>query len=339
MNKVITTTSGGLGNQLFQYAAGRELASRLDATLYINNSGHIKNTFLPGRSMKEVRETIIDCSYELEQFGIEVPVFSHLPKFVEKWFKTLGYLSVCATSPYARKKYTYLLEQLTQNYYRWLIRKLKWMDGFTIFSERSPSYSSDWEKVEGNKVYMNFGLWQSERYFYQIRDEIRAEYNQVLSRYEGPKTAPLTKEIKQAGSVCLHFRRGDFHKAGWLLPMDYYIRAIQTLKLLTQGRDLHFYIFTDDVEDLEPLLPQLWDVNKYPYTFVSNHKLSAYEEMMLITHCEHHVISNSTYAWWGAWLHDQERDPREGAKYVIAPKKWMPKEIYAAVDCAPWILV
>lgn len=92
--------------------------------------------------------------------------------------------------------------------------------------------------------------------------------------------------------------------------MQYYQKAIEYIAQRVDSP--HFFIFSDDYE---------WSVEnfkflQFPYTCISNGADKNYEDMTLMSQCQYHIIANSSFSWWGAWL-----DPRKD-KIVIAPKQW-----------------
>ena len=99
-----------------------------------------------------------------------------------------------------------------------------------------------------------------------------------------------------------------------VLPFDYYDKAI---KFLTDNiKNPAFYIFSDDIE---------WVKNNFkidfPSVYIQNALDKDYEDMRLMSQCKHHIIANSTFSWWGAWL-DTNPD-----KIVIAPERYAQKRI------------
>jgi len=76
----------------------------------------------------------------------------------------------------------------------------------------------------------------------------------------------------------------------------------------------HFFIFTDDVAWAKENL-KISD----PHTFVSGNDLSGPQELWLMSKCQHNIIANSSFSWWGAWLNQNP------TKHVIAPEKWTVK--------------
>lgn len=172
------------------------------------------------------------------------------------------------------------------------------------------------------------GYWQSERYFEDFSDQIRRELS--------VKTAPdkrnrdLLAEIAAGPAVSLHIRRGDYvsnpktNTVHGTCSLDYYRRAVDRVAHQMDERPV-FYIFSD-----EPA----WAVANLDLPFetrVMDHNDSRrnYEDLRLMAACRHHVIANSSFSWWGAWL-----NPSEG-KIVIAPSRWFADPAMNNPDIVP----
>ena len=333
MAKVWVGCRGGLGNQLFQYAAGRALAKRLNAELCLDISYYEVQT-------KEYPECTFR-SYELPQIlGLRPSTCT---------IAEIAFARVRPFLPNRERKsiLANLKRKLCYKIYGFMIRStlLGYRDifssSYTYFQEPHLHYTPNWAKLSGS-VYLK-GYWQSERYFKQITSELRRELS--LDRFESKRTAAVLSKIKKPYSVSIHFRRRDNFKWGWVLPLVYYTRALDLLKRLTQ-EELCLYIFSDDVEELKTLLPEVVKNTCLPYELVSGQGYSSYEEMMLMSHCQHHIMANSTYSWWGTWLHDRSADDRPGEKYVIAPRIWFPEGSHNATHlnfrdtyCEDWISI
>jgi hypothetical protein len=94
----------------------------------------------------------------------------------------------------------------------------------------------------------------------------------------------------------------------------------------------HFFVFSDDIDwveqQLSGLVPNI--------TFVKGNSDSKnWIDMMLMSNCKHHIIANSTYSWWGAWLNQNSN------KIVIAPKKWFNDPLIDTKNLVPesWIRI
>ena len=126
-------------------------------------------------------------------------------------------------------------------------------------------------------------------------------------------------------------RRGDCTVAATNrvdLPLEYYLNAISTIK--ERLGDPTFFVFSDDIPFVKEYLPQ-----NLAMVFVDhNDDFSAHEDLRLMSSCHHHIIANSTFSWWGAWL-----NPRTD-KMVIAPKHWYNTEDSYYPDLLPqtWLL-
>ena len=330
MTKVWVKFFGGLGNQLFQYAAGRALANRLSAELSLDIA-HFEVKAKERRSRQSIQmdETLRD--YELcEAFGIQTLTYK---------ITAIAFARIQLVLPNRehRSLLARLRRKLLYKFYSFIEQRV--CSSYTHFREPHYHYTPHWEKLSGN-VYLD-GYWQSERYFKQITSELRRELS--LDRFESKRTAAVLSKIKKPCSVSVHFRRSDYIELSRQLPLCYYTRALEIIRKLV-GEKLCLYIFCDDVEELKTLLPEV--VKDLPYELVSVQGYSSYEEMMLMSRCQHHIMANSTYSWWGTWLHDRSADDRPGEKYVIAPRIWIPEGGYGATHknvkdlyCDGWILI
>lgn len=172
------------------------------------------------------------------------------------------------------------------------------------------------------------GYWQTERYFGHIRPTLLTEL--TLRAPVTPYIQRLADQIASTPqSVSVHFRRGDyvsdpkvaaFHG---VCSMDYYNNAIQSLtKQVHNSR--HFFLFSDDPDWLATNIP----AGVEPYTIVDARQSSAREDLWLMSLCRHHVVANSSFSWWGAWL-----SRHEGIN--IAPGRWFQAPSFNDQDIVP----
>jgi Glycosyl transferase family 11 len=170
---------------------------------------------------------------------------------------------------------------------------------------------------------------------YTIVDEVAHELRTELTLKEPArgKNLELLQQISRSrSSVSLHVRRGDCTVAATNrtdLPLDYYLDAISSFK--QRLGDPIFFVFSDDIPFVKKYLPQ----NVTTVFVEHNDDYTAHEDMRLMSSCQHHIIANSTFSWWGAWL-----NPRPD-KLVIAPKQWYNTEdsYYPALQPLTWKLV
>lgn len=166
----------------------------------------------------------------------------------------------------------------------------------------------------GDGVYLD-GHWQSEKYFKNIEGLLRSELT-LKPPLEG-KNLELAKQIENCEAVSIHVRRGDFIsnpkrlKFHGVCEMDYYLRCVE--RLTGTIGEPNFFVFSDEPEWCHT------NVNLgYPTTIVSHNGVNGnYEDLRLMSLCKHHILANSTFSWWGAWL------SRHGEKKVFAPRKWI----------------
>lgn len=275
---IITRLTGGLGNQLFQYAAGRRLALARGVELKLGISS-LSNPNDPNKrqyalaapfKMKPVLAT------QEEETALAGPKRRLLFRFMPKRFRV----------PELRP--TSFIKEL---HFHFDPRILDLPDG----------------------VYLN-GYWQSERYFSDMADLIREDL--TFSSVPEGRNAALAREIGSCQAVSLHVRRGDYvsneiiHRIHGVCSLDYYERAIALIT--SRVNNPVFFIFSDDPDWVREhfKLP-------YPTQIVGhNGPEHSYEDMRLMSLCHHHIIANSSFSWWGAWLNPSKD------KIVVAPKRW-----------------
>lgn len=271
---IIVKISGGLGNQLFQYAAARSLAHKRGVELILD-----LNWFNHRPSSNTVRE------FELDGYEIQ------------------------ARKPNAGEQLWLKLHQG-----RFLSRIPIFPRRWQHFREQAFAFDPKVLDLPGN-TYLD-GYWQSYKYFSDIAQQIRTEL--TPKAVLGDIDQAVAREISHANSqaVSLHVRRGDYvtnpaaAKTHGLCGNVYYEDAVKTVASSLQ--DPHFFVFSDDMEWVRGNLALPGKV-----TYVDhNGAKSAFQDLRLMSLCDHHIIANSSFSWWGAWLRCNEHG------LVIAPAKW-----------------
>ena len=138
----------------------------------------------------------------------------------------------------------------------------------------------------------------------------------------------LADQMKKEDSVCVHIRRGDYigNKRLEVCTEEYYKRAIELIK--TKIRKPVFYIFSNSPFELE------WIQNHYAFTkdmYFVNEGNNEHEDLFLMYHCRNHIISNSTFGWWGSYL--------SNGNITIAPQKWSNSDEQQDILRTGWILI
>lgn len=274
---IVTRLIGGLGNQLFQYAAGRMLAYKLKTKLKLDITSfeHYKLR-----------------TYRLSNF------------FIKEVFATQADIQTFDSRPRSRSdKIVKRLIEITG-----LPVKRK-----TVFREPVLGLMNQDLFSASGDVYLD-GYWQSEKYFAEIENVIRdeARVKQPLDQYNHK----LIGYIQSINSVSLHVRRGDYvsdpstNSVHGICDNQYYINCAN--EIAAKVNNPHYFIFSDDSEWVSKNLHL-----PYPTTYIShNGQERDFEDLRLMSACKHHIIANSSFSWWGAWL------GRYSEKIVYAPKRW-----------------
>lgn len=180
-------------------------------------------------------------------------------------------------------------------------------------NERLWAFDPEVLKVSDN-VYLD-GYWASEKYFSEIAEVLRAELT-PKDRMDGVN-AEMASEMARVTSVCIHVRRGDYvtnpeiNRVHGTCSLKYYNKCIGEMAL--KIRNPHFYVFSDDIPWTKKNL-----ILEYPVTYVDqNNKENDFKDLYLMSKCKHHIIANSSFSWWGAWLSNSEDH------IVFATSRWL----------------
>ena len=224
-------------------------------------------------------------------------------------FELCHYNIQCEISHYKRNYR--LINKLYKGYFKFLKSLKIKFNSSHHFIESSLLF--DKKVLSLNDVTYLDGYFQSEQYFSGIKEIILKEFTlkNQLSNY----SKFVKKNIISKNSVSLHIRRGDYinnpnaHKIHGLCKLDYYESAINFMKDQIGLFDL--FIFSDDIKWAK--LNIKFENN---YFIEDDQNRIPHEDIYLMSLCNHNIIANSSFSWWGAWLNQNQN------KKVIAPKKW-----------------
>lgn len=283
---VIARLTGGLGNQMFQYAAARALADRLGAELLLDLRAFEHALALRAYTRR---------AYALAPFKLRARVAT--PADLRNW-------------PVWVVEIGMRLRLVRPLFRRWNFE---------------PAITYDPRVRTLREPVCLVGYWQSERYFIDIADRIRADF--TLAQTMSDDNSRLLELARSDRSVGLHVRRGDFVSLNnaaqmhGLCSIDYYRRAISLVR--NRCPECRFLVFSDDPEWARAELPL--DPSA---VFVTGNAERPEQDLALMSACKHHIIANSSFSWWAGWL------GYSPDQVVIAPSPWYASPKLDARDLA-----
>jgi hypothetical protein len=280
---IIISLMGGLGNQMFQYAAAKHLSILHNTALRIDAS-HF-------RKLTKNREHV----FQLDCFNISAPqalkdeIFRYRPpeskrhKIMRRVRKTLKLPVADIANP-------------------------------CLYSEPDESHFKPDVLDLGPDKYL-VGYLNSYKYFHPIRDILLSEYtpkNEISI-----KAREMIKQIENANSVSIHIRRGDYvedpdvrKSIEGIMTDRYYRNAVESVA--DRVADPHFFVFSNDMTWVRAHF-------KIPFktTYVDiNPPDRGFEDLWIMSRCRHNITAGgSTFSWWGAYLN------RNADKIVVRTEK------------------
>ena len=282
---IISKIKGGLGNQLFMYAAGRSVAKntgaefKLDVTWYddvrrhrFGHTGHAKREF--SLDMFNISAAIA-TNAEIRQFTLPQNMPRLLYGIMRKFCKQ--------RNVYEEGKREFKLEEL-----------------------REPAYIK--------------GYFTSPDILESVRDELRAEL--VFKDGVLDDCSEFERRIKGADNpICVHVRRGDYKdKLDYGELLGYLARSLNVMRERLAGKRLQLFVFSDDI----PWCRENFKADDCDVCFVENPPAIAAKsqnDFHLMTLCRHFIIPKSTFSFWAAWLSCNEPSVEARAAHVVISQR------------------
>ena len=261
--KVVVRLKGGLGNQLFCYAAARRLAWANDAELVLDAVSGFKYDHLYRRTYAlgpfRIPARLATPAEQMEPFG-------RVRRLIAR--------KLSESKPLAQRRY---IQQVGVDFDPGIVT-LSLQEGMTYFDA--------------------FG--QSEQYFADIRELLIEDL--AMSAPGDHASQDMAKQIEASKSVALHVRWFDAGDAAHSSNMSlaYYAQAIS--QLLGRIDQAHFFIFSDRPEQTAAWLAPLMHGQLSTKVRHNAERGNAEADFWLMRQCKHFIIGNSTFAWWAAWL-------------------------------------
>jgi hypothetical protein len=201
--------------------------------------------------------------------------------------------------------------------------------------------SSDNVKKNGGVIL--YGYYQSYKYFEneyeKIAEYIKLDEHKKRIRDEYFSIADINLRSPENITISLHFRMGDYKKlqdCHPIMEVEYYIKSIGFILEKIKSSDVAnggggggasvtiLYFF--EKEDAAAVLTKIGLIKKqYPFIMFkfadSESKLEDWQQLLLMGCCQHNIIANSSFSWWGAYLNNNPQ------KIVCYPRKWFGEKL------------
>lgn len=288
---IATTIRGGLGNQMFIYAMAKAMAIRNKTEYVFNLNDGFANDYQFHRSLE-----LINLNVKLD-------------------------IAKTVTFDYGGARYTKFLSRIIGR--NILAPRYKF-----VVEDDSMHFQPELLNIVSKNVYLE-GYWQSEGYFRDVANDIKKDFE---------ITTPLSEKIyaelsnwKEDNKILVfigirRYQECKSTKPGMVLEEDYYNKAIELAESIIPN--LKFVVFTQEQDWAKKHLKSR---SAIVYASPKKGELSSIEDLFLMSSCDHAIISNSSFYWWGAWL--QKTLP--SSHIVISPTNFLNKNSC----CNSWIQI
>ncbi|MDC7286386.1 alpha-1,2-fucosyltransferase [Blautia schinkii] len=280
---------GGLGNQLFQYAYGYQMAKKVNTGIILDTSWFERQNLRNPEILK------FNIQYEsIEQVWESNSRIAFFNKtYINRTLRAIG----------------------LEKYH---------IGGYRYFKESRYKYKKSIDEYARDGSYLD-GYWQCPKYFDSVRTDLIKMYKTGSLSSE---VLELGQKLKEENSIAIHVRRGDYPKEKKLISRllaisdEYYKQAVSFM-LEHVGESAKVYVFSNNMTDaLGMLTPMVSDKIKQMGV-----KTTALEEWYLMKCCKNQIIGNSTFSWWAAYLNEnQDKLVCAPGKYMgnddIIPDNW-----------------
>ena len=201
----------------------------------------------------------------------------------------------------------------------------EFIPGLEVIKETEGDHSFDSRILDAPADCMLFGYFQSPRYFASIASELRTEINTLLNEHVATDRE-LADALASPSSIAVHVRRTDFlsQPAFQVCGSAYYQQSMDSLR--ARIPEARFFIFSDDPAWCRGQFRGADEVVVDSGDMASNPLV----DLRAMSMASHHIIANSSYSWWAAWLGE-----KPGQK-VLMPDRWFAGGIIAPIGDKLW---
>lgn len=185
-----------------------------------------------------------------------------------------------------------------------------------IFQEPYFHYTKEFNKIQDNTSVQ--GYYQSEKYFIDYKKDIIKEFTfkpKIRSQADD-----MIKDFRNNEIVAVHIRRGDnvINPAFPVISIEYIQEALNVFS----NKEYNFLIISDDIPYCKEIFPESENIR-------FSNGTNDFVDLCLMTLCDHNIISNSSFSWWGAWLNNNPN------KIITAPSDWFKDKTMNTNDLIP----
>lgn len=296
MKKIVVYLNGGLGNQMFQYATARALSRRTGAELVVDSwSGF-------------VRDTQYRRDYELDGLPIHARVATVWERVPIWLFRAENRIRGQGQALFQRRFYGQFLVET----------ELAYQQAITQIDFESSAYL--------------VGYWQSPMYFQDCAKTLRSELMPPPPQQE--RFVELGQSLKNTESVSLGIRLyeesanpGAHAKDGQLKTVAEVNGAISRVR--TARPNAQFFVFCTH---RSPILDELELPSKTTFVTHDDGYEGTLERLWLLAQCKHHIFTNSSYYWWGAWLSGDVYGRSAEPQHILAADNFINRDGF----CPDW---